>query len=89
MFDEEWPDGPVVLDVGWNCSKHLIRTASSFATSLGQHLVCAFVDPASYLTEWEPAGSRTAVSLDPAVNEEAAFPSRQQRRPVLVVPECR
>ena len=77
MFDEEWPDGPIVLAVGWSCSAHLVRTAADLATSLGQHLVCAFVDPASYLTEWEPQGSRTALSLDPAVNEEAEFPSEQ------------
>lgn len=33
----------------------------------------------SYLTEWEPEGQRTALSLDPIVNEEE-FPSRQLQR---------
>ena len=80
MPDEEWPDGPIVLGVGWTFPEHLIRTAATLAAALGQHLVCAFVDPASYLTEWEPEGQRTALSLDPIVNEEADFPSGQLRR---------
>ncbi|CAI3799919.1 universal stress protein [Pseudarthrobacter sp. MM222] len=80
MFDEEWPDGPVVLGVGWDCSEHLIRTAVALAGDLGQHLVCAFVDPASYLTEWEPAVQRTVLSLDPAINDEADFPFKQLQR---------
>jgi hypothetical protein len=73
--DETWPDGPVVLGVGWEFPERLARTAAGLAASLDLHLVCAFVDPASYLTEWEPLGSRTAASLDPAPNDEALFPS--------------
>ncbi|WP_427006938.1 universal stress protein [Pseudarthrobacter sp. H2] len=72
-----WPDGPIVLGVGWRFSERLVRTAADLADALGRHLVCAFVDPASYLTEWEPDGTRTARSLDPTVNEEADFPSGQ------------
>lgn len=71
----EWPEGPLVVGVGWEFTEHLVRTAAELAASLGQHLVCAFVDPASYLTEWEPDGTRTALSLDPVINEEADFPS--------------
>jgi nucleotide-binding universal stress UspA family protein len=75
MSDERWPDGPIVLGVGWEVSERLARTAAGLAAGLGLHLVCAFVDPASYLTEWGPGGSRTASSLDPAPSEEAHFPS--------------
>jgi nucleotide-binding universal stress UspA family protein len=74
---ESWPDGPVVLGTGWDVSEHLVRTAAGLAAGLGLHLICAFVDPASYLTEWEPDGSRAAASLDPAANDEADFPSGQ------------
>lgn len=75
-----------MLGVGWGFPEHLVRTAADLATALGQHLVCAFVDPASYLTEWEPEDARTAHSLDPAVNEEAEFPSEhlQQRLAALL-----
>ena len=56
MSGEGRLDGPIVLGVGWNFSEHLIRTAAELAAALGQHLICAFVDPASYLTEWIDAG---------------------------------
>lgn len=77
ISDERWPAGPIVVGVTWDFSKQVVAAAASLATGLGLHLVCAFVDPASYLTEWEPVGSRTAVSLDPAANEEGEFPSGQ------------
>ena len=80
MRDDGWPDGPIVLGVGWKFSEHLVRSGAGLAAAVGRHLVCAFVDPASYLTEWEPEGQRTAHSLEPIVNEETDFPSRQLQR---------
>ena len=85
MADEGWPDGPIVLGVGWRFSEHLVRTAADLAGALGLHLVCAFVDPASYLTEWEPDGTRAALSLDPVINEEADFPAGQLLRSLEAV----
>ncbi|MCU1548202.1 MAG: universal stress protein [Arthrobacter sp.] len=70
-------DGPIVLGVAWHFSEDLVRTAAALASGLGLHLICAFVDPASYLTEWESERSRTASSLEPAVNVEAEFPSEE------------
>ncbi|MET3950023.1 universal stress protein [Arthrobacter sp. UYEF36] len=75
----ERPSGPVVLGVGWEPSESLIRSGASLAAQLDAHLICAYVDPASYLTEWEPAASRTSASLDPAVNSETDFPSSHVR----------
>jgi nucleotide-binding universal stress UspA family protein len=80
MPAEQWPDGPVILGVDWNFSEHLIRTAEALAAALKVHLICAFVDPASYLTEWAPVNQRTALSLDPSINEEAEFPSGHLQR---------
>lgn len=77
--DREWPPGPVVLGVAWQPSESLIRAGASLAAGLDAHLICAYVDPASYLTEWEPAVLRTSASLDPAVNNETDFPSGQVR----------
>lgn len=74
-----WPYGPVVLGVAWEPSEQLIRSGAELAARLGAHLICAYVDPASYLTEWEPPVSRTSASLDPAVNNETDFPSGQVR----------
>ncbi len=64
-----------MLGVPWQPPERLIRTGADLATKMGVHLLCAYVDPASYLTEWEPAGSRTGVSLDPAPNPETDFPA--------------
>lgn len=74
---QEWPNGPIVLGVQWVFSEHLIRMAAALAGALGEHLICAFVDPASYLIEWAPEKQRTALSLEPSINEEAEFPSEQ------------
>jgi nucleotide-binding universal stress UspA family protein len=74
---EEWPEGPIILGVEWDFPEHLVRTAEALAAALKVHLVCAFVDPASYLIEWEPVNQRAALSLDPSNNEEAEFPSGQ------------
>ncbi|HEX9226335.1 MAG TPA: universal stress protein [Arthrobacter sp.] len=65
--------------MAWEPSESLIRAGASLAARLDAHLICAYVDPASYLTEWEPAASRTSASLDPAVNTETDFPSGQVR----------
>jgi nucleotide-binding universal stress UspA family protein len=67
--------GPAILAVPWECPEHLVLTAAEFAGAMDLHLVCAFVDPASYLVEWAP--ELPGASLDPAVNDEAAFPSRE------------
>jgi hypothetical protein len=75
MPDEEWPDGPVVLGVGWKFSEALVCSAAQLTAALGAHRVCSSVDPASYLTAWEPERERTGLSLDPAVNEETDYPA--------------
>ena len=50
----------------WFSACHGISTSGwcgpppGWPSSWRAHLICAFVDPASYLTEWEPAGSGQA-----------------------------
>lgn len=79
VSDDNWHEGPLILGVAWDFPHHLIRTAADLADVLQVHLICAFVDPASYLTEWEPGWS-TALSLEPAHNAEAQYPSKQVLR---------
>lgn len=81
----EWLAGPVVLGVAWEPSGRVIRAGAGLAGRLNAHLICAFVDPASYLTEWEPAGSRASASLDPAVRSESDFPSALVREALEAV----
>lgn len=74
-----WLEGPLVLGVAWEESEHLVRTGAILAGRLGVHLICAYVDPSSYLTEWEPESSRASASLDPVFNSETDFPSSHVR----------
>jgi hypothetical protein len=82
--------GPIVVGIPWPVPAGLVHAAAELAEALELHLVCAFVDPASYLTEWEPAGALLAASLDPAPNDEAAYPAGcghpRSRRPALIGP---
>lgn len=74
--DREGPGaGPLIFGVPWNCPASLAATAAGLASALDLHLICAYVDPASYLVEWSPTAELLAESLDPAVNEEAAYPA--------------
>jgi len=43
------------------------------------HLLCAFVDPAGYLAEFEPVRTRMASSMEPDLNQEALFPAAEVR----------
>ena len=75
--DGAWSVGPLVLGVPWGFDERLVRAAAGLAAIMGAHLICAFVDPASYLTEWDPAGYREGTSLDPVRNLEAEFPAQE------------
>ena len=67
----------------WFSACHGISTSGwcgpprGWPSIMDAHLICAFVDPASYLTEWEPAGSQPGASLDPVPNVDAEFPAWQ------------
>ena len=71
--------GPLILGAPWPVPPRLVYAAAELAAALGVHLVCAYVDPSSVLTEWEPSQLRTALSLDPVVNEEALYPANEVR----------
>lgn len=71
--------GPLVLGVPWLVPPSLVHAAAELSGVLDVPLVCAFVDPASYLTEWEESRVLAGASLDPAVNEESAYPSETVR----------
>lgn len=71
--------GSLILGVPWSVPPLLVYAGAELAADLNIHLVCAFVDPSSVLTEWEPQRIRTALSLDPVVNEEALYPANEVR----------
>jgi nucleotide-binding universal stress UspA family protein len=46
-------------------SPEVLQTAASLASKLAAPLICAHVDEASYLVEWDPARSAHRLSLHP------------------------
>jgi nucleotide-binding universal stress UspA family protein len=56
---------PVVVGVLPGQSPEVLQTAASLASKLAAPLICAYVDEASYLVEWDPARSAHRLSLHP------------------------
>jgi nucleotide-binding universal stress UspA family protein len=48
----------------------VLQTAALLAARLGRPLLCAYVDEASYLVEWDPARSAHRLSLHPDADDE-------------------
>jgi nucleotide-binding universal stress UspA family protein len=59
--------GPAPLLVGVLPGQHpeVLRAATDLAATMGVPLLCAYVDEASYLVEWDPARSAHRLSLHP------------------------
>jgi nucleotide-binding universal stress UspA family protein len=64
--------GPPPLLVGIMPNQHpeVLRTAFTLAAKLSAPLVCAYVDEASYLVEWDPARSAHRLSLHPDKDDD-------------------
>lgn len=63
---------PPPLLVGVMPGQHpeVLRAASSLAARLAVSLVCAYVDEASYLVDWDPARSAHRLSLHPDKDDD-------------------
>ena len=64
--------GPPPLLVGVVPGQHpeVLQTAATLAQRLSAPLLCAYVDEASYLVEWDPARSAHRLSLHPDKNDD-------------------
>ena len=64
--------GPPPLLVGVVPGQHpeVLQTAAELAQKLSVPLLCAYVDEASYLVEWDPARSAHRLSLHPDKNDD-------------------
>ena len=64
--------GPPPLLVGVVPGQHpeVLRTAATLAQKLSAPLLCAYVDEASYLVEWDPARSAHRLSLHPDKDDD-------------------
>ena len=61
---------PLLVGVMPNQHPEVLQTAVSLASQLGVPLVCAYVDEASYLVEWDPARSAHRLSLHPDADDQ-------------------
>jgi nucleotide-binding universal stress UspA family protein len=64
--------GPAPLVVGVHPGQHpeVLETAAALAKSLAVPIICAYVDEASYLAEWDPARSAHRLSLHPDTDDD-------------------
>lgn len=64
--------GPSPLVVGVLPGQHpeVLHTAAALAKNLAVPMICAYVDEASYLVEWDPARSAHRLSLHPETDDD-------------------
>lgn len=74
---------PLVVGVLPGQYPEVLKTATSLAKSLSVPLVCAFVDEASYLVEWDPARSAHRLSLHPDANDDKIRAVTQELRSTI------
>src|SRR6478609_1719377 len=61
----------------------VLRTAASLADGLDARLICAYVDEASYLVEWDPARSAHRLSLHPDADDARIRATAKELRSVV------
>lgn len=74
---------PLVVGVLPGQPPEVLETAATLATRLAAPLVCAFVDEASYLVEWDPARSAHRLSLHPGADSAEILATTERLRAVV------
>lgn len=70
MTWENFDGAPLLVGIMPKQHPEVIQTAAALAARLAAPLVCAYVDEASYLVEWDPARSAHRLSRHPGVDDE-------------------
>lgn len=65
MPAERTSPAPLVVGVLPGQPREVLETAAALANSLAAPVLCAYVDEASFLVEWDPARSAHRLSLHP------------------------
>ncbi|SDO94804.1 Universal stress protein family protein [Arthrobacter sp. ok909] len=74
---------PVVVAVLPGQHPEVLQTAGALAKRLAVPLVCAYVDEASYLVEWDPERSAHRLSLHPDTDNDEIRATTQELRSVI------
>ncbi|MET3919448.1 universal stress protein [Arthrobacter sp. UYEF20] len=84
MSDEPFTGpAPLLLGVLPGQYPEVLQTAASLADALSAPLICAYVDEASYLVEWDPARSAHRLSLHPDADDADIRAVTQELRSVV------
>lgn len=70
MTWEHFDGAPLLVGIMPKQHPEVIQTAAVLAARLGAPLVCAYVDEASYLVEWDPARSAHRLSRHPDADDD-------------------
>jgi Universal stress protein family len=78
-------NGPSPLVVGVLPGQHpeVLQTAASLAKRLAAPMICAYVDEASYLVEWDPARSSHRLSRHPDADDTRIRATTQELHSVI------
>ena len=88
MPAEQPSPAPLVVGVLPGQPPEVLETAVALARSLSTPLLCAYVDEASYVVEWDPARSAHRLSLHPeADNAEIRAATERLRSAIAAVCE--
>ena len=74
---------PLVVGVVPGQHPEVLQTAASLAKTLAAPMICAYVDEASYLVEWDPARSAHRLSLHPDADDARVRQTTQELRAVI------
>ena len=74
---------PLVVGVLPGQSPQVLHTAAALAAHLAAPLICAYVDEASYLVEWDPARSAHRLSLHPETDNAEIKAATQELRSAI------
>lgn len=75
--------GPLVVGVLPGQSPEVLEAAAALAEKLVAPLLCAYVDEASYLVEWDPARSAHRLSLHPDTDNAEIKAVTQELRSLI------
>jgi len=70
MTWENFDAAPLLVGIMPKQHPEVLRAAAMLASRLSVPLVCAYVDEASYLVEWDPARSAHRLSLHPDKDDD-------------------
>ncbi|MHC6591807.1 universal stress protein [Arthrobacter sp. C152] len=65
MTSDQFKDKPLLVGLMPRQHPEVLQTAAALAAAVGAPMVCAYVDEASYLVDWDPSRSAHRMSLRP------------------------